>query len=123
MKASNYKTGEWVFILTQTLFNQRTTVSDRTALCLSREPFKIENNTNTFFVFLWVRGSTVFNKVPIIRLEKIPVPMTLTIAELHQIDDKWLKFSKGLVFEQKTNHFRQLTHKKSYPLLISNRRQ
>jgi len=123
MKASDYIKGEWVFILTQTLFNQKTTASDRTALCLSPEPFKIENNPNTFFVFLAVRGSTVFNKVPIIRLEKIDVPMTLTIAELHQIDDKWLEFSKKLVFEQQTNHFRKLTHKKSYPLLISNRPQ
>ena len=123
MKASNYKTGEWVFILTQTLFNQRTTASDRTALCLSPQPFKIENNPNTFFVFLAIRGSTIFIKSPIVRLEKIDVPMTLTIAELHQIDDKWLKFSKGLVFEQKTNHFRELTHQKSYPLLMSNRPQ
>ena len=123
MKASEYLSGSWVFILTQTLFNQRTTVSDRTALCLSPEPFKIENNPNTFFVFLAVRGSSIFIKSPIVRLEKIDVPMTLTIAELHQIDDKWLEFSKSLVFEQQTNYFRQLTHKKSYPLLISNRPQ
>ena len=123
MKAENYIMGSWVFILTQTLFNQRTTVSDRTALCLSPQPFKIENNTNTFFVFLAVRGSAIFIKSPIVRLEKIDVPMTLTIAELHKIDDKWLEFSKSLVFEQQTNHFRQLTHQKSYPLLISNRRQ
>ena len=119
MKASEYQFGECVYVLTQTLFNQRTTVSDRTALCLSPEPFKIEENTNTFFVFLAVRGSAIFIKSPIVRLEKIDVPMTLTIAELHQIDDKWLEFSKNLVFEQQTNHFRQLTHKKSYPLLIS----
>ena len=123
MKASDYQFGRWVYVITQTLFNQKTTVSDRTALCLSPQPFKIENNTNTFFVFLAVRGSSIFIKSPIVRLEKINVPMTLTIAELHQIDDKWLKFSKSLVFEQQTNHFRQLTHKKSYPLLISNRPQ
>ena len=120
MKAENYIMGSWVFILTQTLFNQSTTVSDRVALCLSPEPFKIENNPNTFFVFLAIRGSSIFIKSPIVRLEKIDVPMTLTIAELHQIDDKWLEFSKGLVFEQKTNHFRQRTQKENYPLLIQN---
>ena len=121
MKASDYQFGEWVYVITQTLFNQRTTVSDRTALCLSPQPFKIENNPNTFFVFLAVRGSSIFIKSPIVRLEKIDVPMNLTIKELHDIDDRWLIFSKTIIFEQKTNHFRELTHQKSYPLLIQNR--
>lgn len=119
MKASEYEKGEWVYVITQTLFNQRTTVSDRVALCLSAEPFKIEKNTNTFFAHLWVRGSTIFSKVPIVRLEKIPVPMTVTIAELHQIDDKWLQFSKGLIFERATNHFREINKKESFLILKS----
>ena len=122
MKTSEYRSGIWTNIITQTLINSHAE-SDRVAICLSPEPFKIGSNVNTFYVYIAIRGSTRFSTIPIVRLEQIPAPLNLTLKELQDINNRWLIFSKGLVFEQQTNHFRQLTHKKSYPLLISNRRQ
>ena len=122
MKTSEYKSGIWINIITQTLINSHAE-SDRVALCLSPQPFKIGANVNTFYVYIAIRGSTRFSTIPIVRLEQIPAPLNLTLKELQDIENRWAIFSKGLVFEQQTNHFRQLTHKKSYPLLISNRRQ
>ena len=122
MKTSEYRSGICVNIITQTLVNSRAE-SDRVALCLSPQPFKIGANVNTFYVYIAIRGSTRFSTIPIVRLEQIPEPLNLTLKELQDIENRWAIFSKGLVFEQQTNHFRQLTHQKSYPLLISNRRQ
>jgi len=122
MKVSEYQSGIWINIITQTLINSRAE-SDRVALCLSPHPFKIGKNVNTFYVFISIRGSSRFSTIPIVRLEQIPAPLNLTLKELHDIENRWLEFSKNLVFEQQTNHFRQLTHQKSYPLLISNRPQ
>ena len=122
MKTSEYRSGICVNIITQTLVNSRAE-SDRVALCLSPQPFKIGANVNTFYVYIAIRGSTRFSTIPIVRLEQIPAPLNLTLKELQDIENRWAIFSKGLVFEQKTNHFRQLTHQKSYPLLISNRPQ
>ena len=122
MKTSEYRSGICVNIITQTLVNSRAE-SDRVALCLSPQPFKIGANVNTFYVYIAIRGSTRFSTIPIVRLEQIPAPLNLTLKELQDIENRWLIFSKSLVFEQKTNHFRQLTHQKSYPLLISNRPQ
>jgi len=122
MKTSEYKSGIWINIITQTLINSHAE-SDRVALCLSPQPFKIGANVNTFYVYIAIRGSTRFSTIPIVRLEQIPAPLNLTLKELQDIENRWAIFSKGLVFEQQTNHFRQLTHQKSYPLLISNRPQ
>jgi len=122
MKTSEYRSGICVNIITQTLVNSRAE-SDRVALCLSPQPFKIGANVNTFYVYIAIRGSTRFSTIPIVRLEQIPAPLNLTLKELQDIENRWAIFSKGLVFEQQTNHFRQLTHQKSYPLLISNRPQ
>ena len=122
MKTSEYQSGIWINIITQTLINSRAE-SDRVALCLSPQPFKIGANVNTFYVYIAIRGSTRFSTIPIVRLEQIPAPLNLTLKELQDIENRWLEFSKSLVFEQQTNHFRQLTHQKSYPLLISNRPQ
>ena len=122
MKTSEYKSGIWINIITQTLINSHAE-SDRVALCLSPQPFKIGANVNTFYVYIAIRGSTRFSTIPIVRLEQIPEPLNLTLKELQDIENRWAIFSKSLVFEQQTNHFRQLTHQKSYPLLISNRPQ
>ena len=122
MKTSEYRSGICVNIITQTLVNSRAE-SDRVALCLSPQPFKIGANVNTFYVYIAIRGSTRFSTIPIVRLEQIPAPLNLTLKELQDIENRWAIFSKSLVFEQQTNHFRQLTHQKSYPLLISNRPQ
>jgi len=122
MKTSEYRSGIWTNIITQTLINSRAE-SDRVALCLSPQPFKIGANVNTFYVYIAIRGSTRFSTIPIVRLEQIPAPLNLTLKELQDIENRWAIFSKSLVFEQKTNHFRELTHQKSYPLLISNRPQ
>ena len=122
MKTSEYRSGIWTNIITQTLINSHAE-SDRVALCLSPQPFKIGANVNTFYVYIAIRGSTRFSTIPIVRLEQIPEPLNLTLKELQDIENRWLIFSKSLVFEQKTNHFRELTHQKSYPLLISNRPQ
>ena len=122
MKTSEYRSGIWTNIITQTLINSHAE-SDRVALCLSPQPFKIGANVNTFYVYIAIRGSTRFSTIPIVRLEQIPAPLNLTLKELQDIENRWAIFSKSLVFEQQTNHFRQLTHQKSYPLLISNRPQ
>ena len=119
MKTSEYKSGICVNIITQTLVNSRAE-SDRVAICLSPQPFKIGKNVNTFYVYIAIRGSTRFSTIPIVRLEQIPAPLNLTFNELQDIEDRWAIFSKGLVFEQKTNHFRQRTQKENYPLLIQN---
>ena len=117
MKTSEYKSGICVNIITQTLVNSRAE-SDLVAICLSPEPFKIGSNVNTFYVYIAIRGSTRFSTIPIVRLEQIPAPLNLTFNELQDIEDRWAIFSKGLVFEQKTNHFRQRTQKETFPLLI-----
>ena len=122
MKTSEYKSGICVNIITQTLINSRAE-SDRVAICLSPQPFKIGSNVNTFYVYIAIRGSTRFSTIPIVRLEQIPAPLNLTLKELQDINNRWLTFSKTLIFEDRTNHFRQRTQKENYPLLIQNRRQ
>ena len=122
MKTSEYRSGIWTNIITQTLINSHAE-SDRVAICLSPEPFKIGSNVNTFYVYITIRGSTRFSTIPIVRLEQIPAPLNLTLKELQDINNRWLTFSKTLIFEDRTNHFRQRTQKESYPLLISNRPQ
>ena len=122
MKTSEYRSGIWTNIITQTLINSHAE-SDRVAICLSPEPFKIGSNVNTFYVYIAIRGSTRFSTIPIVRLEQIPAPLNLTLKELQDINNRWLTFSKTLIFEDRTNHFRQRTQKESYPLLISNRPQ
>ena len=119
MKTSEYRSGIWTNIITQTLINSHAE-SDRVALCLSPQPFKIGANVNTFYVYIAIHGSTRFSTIPIVRLEQIPAPLNLTLKELQDINNRWLTFSKTLIFEDRTNHFRQRTQKENYPLLIQN---